>query len=218
MNRIALLAFALISPMACNKDDGAATTAPVAPPVAATPATAPPGVTAKAPGDPAAALLQMQKVLGASAANNANVKAVSWRDLAPLLADDLDGWKADGEVKGESTSMGAISVSEAKRQYKKDGVTAHVQISDTSMNTMLAAAFNMARLTNVDASDHYQKGIDIAGNPGVEEWRAGGKEGRATMLVGGRFIVEAHANPTTDAKGLVGLVTKLDLSKLAALK
>ncbi|HZS38653.1 MAG TPA: hypothetical protein VFF06_17600 [Polyangia bacterium] len=222
MRRIALLSLLLLAPLGCDDKKGApaAPSAPSANPAAPSVPSAPnvpanPAVPAN-PNDPAA---QMQKALGGmfGAQNNPNAKAVSWRDLAPLLGDDLAGWKADGDVKGESTQMGAFSVSEARRSYKKGDSSATVKIVDTSMNTMLAAAFNMARMANVDASDHYQKGIDIAGAPGVEEWHSGGKNAKVSVLVGGRFIVESNTSGVPDAKPLVELVGKLDFGKLASL-
>jgi hypothetical protein len=225
MRRIALLSLLVLAPLGCD-DKKAEPAAPTAPAAAGSPAmpsaagapAAPSAPSAPAnPNDPAA---QMQKALGGmfgAAGNNPNAKAVSWRDLAPFLGDDVGGWKADGDVKGESTQMGAFSVSEARRTYKKDTVTTTIKIVDTSMNTMLAAAFNMARMANVDASDHYQKGIDIGGAPGVEEWHSGGKNAKVSVLVGGRFIIETNTSGVPDAKGLVELVGKLDLGKLAAL-
>jgi len=168
------------------------------------------------PQDPGQAMAKMFGAM-AQATQNPNAKAVNWRDLVPLFPDAAGDWKATDPASGESTAVGGFQVTEAKRKYKKDTFSTQLKIVDTSMNAMLAAAFNMARMANVDASDHYQRGIDIGGNPGVEEWRQGSKNGKVTALVGGRFIVEAECTGVPDTKDLLALVTKLDLAKLAGL-
>jgi hypothetical protein len=232
MRRIVMVVLALA---ACSEkkdtpasQPSAQTTAPTAP--AANPANpavpaANPAVPAAnpanpaAPGnpqDPAQALAKAFGALG-QATQNPNAKAVNWRDILPLLTDGLGDWKASAPGSGESTAMGGFNITEAKRNYSKGTAVAHIKIVDTSMNQMLAAAFNMARMANVDASDHYQRGIDLAGNPGVEEWHQGSKHAKVSALIGGRFVVEADTNDAPDTKELVALVGKLDLAKLASL-
>jgi hypothetical protein len=230
MRRIVLLSLVL-APLGCDdKKPAPASTAPAATSAPAMNAGAPAAPTGAAPtgtapaanpNDPAAQAQQaLGGLLGAMGGQKPGAppaKAVNWRDLQPLLADELAGWKADGEAKGESTQMGAFSVTEVRRNYKKDALTTELKIVDTSMNTMLQAAFNMARMANVDASDHYAKGIDIAGAPAFEEWHASNKHAKVSALVGGRFIVETQVSGVPDGKPLVELVSKLDFGKLAGL-
>ncbi len=223
MRRIALVSLIALFPLGCSDKEPAKPAAPTATAPAPAPATAPaapanpaaPAAPAN-PQDPAAAMNQMAKMLGGAmgGANDPNAKTVNWRDLAPLLADDLAGWKGTATATGESTAMGAFKVTEVKRDYTKDTASAHLKIVDTSMNQMMQAAFNMARMANVDASDHYTRGVDIAGSPGLEEWHQG-KNGKVAVLVGGRFIVEASASNVPDTKSLMEMVNKLDLGKLA---
>jgi hypothetical protein len=219
MRRTSVLFLIALAPFGCKKD----TPEEAAPAAAAkpilNPATVPANPLAKPgagnPQDPAQAMAQLGNMMAAT--QQGGGKTVSWREIVPILVDDAAGWKGEEAAKGETNAMGAFSVSEASRHYKKDGVTAKVKIVDTNMNAMLAAGFNMARMANVDASDHYNRPIDIAGQPGVEEWHSS-KSGKVTVLVAGRFIVEVEASGIADTKGLAELTGKLDLGKLASMK
>ncbi len=223
MRRTSLLFLIALAPFGCKKDapEEATPTPAVAKPIL-NPATVPanPFAVAKTPNaanpqDPAQAMAQLGNMMAAT--QQGGGKTVGWREIAPILVDDAAGWKGEAPAKGETSAMGAFSVSEVSRSYKKDAVTAHVKIVDTNMNAMLAAGFNMARTVNVDASDHYNRPIDVGGQPGVEEWHDN-KTGKITALVAGRFIVEVNASGVPDTKGLAELTGKLDLGKLASLK
>ncbi len=224
-----LLAAVLVAGCAKDKDPAPAAAVPAPAPVAAAPAAAPPvAVAAAAPAAPGTvpaavngfpnaqqiAALQQQALAQAGAAQQKT--AINWRTLTPLLNDDLAGWKAAGEAKGETTAMGAMSMSKAERGYDKDGKHARVEIIDTAVMPALANAFQMTRMASSDASDHYARGFDVGGNPGWEEWRKGGNA-TATALIGGRFLVKAQTNGATDAKSCIEIIQKLDNTALAAL-
>ncbi len=172
-----------------------------------------PAIPGMPPGVPNAAQLQ-QAMMQAGVGQQKT--AVNWRSLMPLLSDDLAGWKAKGDATGETTTAGAISVSKVERRYEKDGKEARVEIFDTAVMPALASSFQMLRMSSVDASDHYSRGIDLGGNPGWEDWRKNGS-GEVTGLIGGRFLLKAGASGLTDAKPLVELVGKVDIPSLAAL-
>ncbi|HJZ89022.1 MAG TPA: hypothetical protein VKN99_27815 [Polyangia bacterium] len=179
------------------------------------PSGAQPGKAAE-PQNPLQALEQMQQAANALGGKAGPAKAVNWRELLPLLVDDVGGWKADGEGKGETSAMGSLQVTSVRRRYKKAEVSAHVEIVDTSLSPALAAGYKLARSVSKDSSDEYVRSIDVSGQPGVEEWRAGAKHGEVSVLVGDRFLLKAEASGVPDTKDLVALVSKLDLGKLAS--
>ena len=213
--RLVLAAFIVVA--GCNNDKPASNEAKPAAapaPAAAAPAAAAP---AAAPGVPnaAAQIAQMQKAM--AAAGVAQQKpAVNWRELVPVLGDDLGGWKAKGETKGETNSAAGMTVSQVERSYEKDGKQVHVQIADTAVMPMLAQAFQMARMASTDASDHYARPIDFGGNPGWDEWHKGGSV-EVTALVAGRFLVKATSSGLDDSKPLAAVIKGVDLGKLSAL-
>ena len=157
----------------------------------------------------------MQKAMAAAGAAQQKT-AVNWRELMPLLGDSLGGWKAEGEAKGETNSAMGMSVSQVSRSYTKEGKTAKVEIFDTAVMPMLAQAFQMARMASSDGSDHYAKGIDVAGNPGWDEWKKSG-ESTVTTLVNNRFLLKASASGLPDSKPMGELVKAVDIGKLASL-
>ena len=161
-------------------------------------------------------IAQMQKQAMQQAGMGQQKTAVNWRELMPLLGDDLAGWKAEGEAKGQTTAAMGMTFSQVERAYSKDGKRANVQIFDTAVMPQLAAAFNMARTMSSDGSDSYARAVDIGGAPGWEQWHKGGSS-EVTVLVGNRFLVKATASGLADAKGLTESLGKIDLVKLAAL-
>ncbi len=142
--------------------------------------------------------------------------AVNWRELMPLLTDELAGWKAKEPAKGETNTAGAVTVSQVERRYEKDGKETTLQIFDTAVMPMLASAFQMARMVSSDGSDHYARSFEIEGHLGWEQWHKGGNA-EVTMLVAKRFLVKAEANGLADTKPLTELIAKLGVAKLAEL-
>ena len=211
---------AILILVACNKSEPAApaqqpaAAPPPTAPAAAPPPTAAPTPPAGMPQDPEKAMQQLGQAMGQL--QKPGAKAVNWRDLVGLLGDDLAGWKATAPAKGETSSMGAFSVTEASRSYKNGDVSAHVKIVDTSMNNMLVAGWKMARSVTQDSSDHYQRPIDVGGQPAIEEWHSS-KSGKITVLAADRFLIEVDSGNVPDTKGLAELAGKLDMGKLASL-
>ncbi len=221
--RRALLCAVVVSGffVGCTKDKGpaaASVTAAAVPvaaaPIAAAPIAASPAAPTGVPNAAQMARLQQQALAQAGAAQQKT--AVNWRLLMPTLSDDLAGWKADGEAKGETTAIGAMSISKVERNYTKDGKPAHVEIVDTAVMPALASSFNMMRMASSDGSDRYARGFEVGGNPGWEEWSKGGSA-KATVLISGRFLVAANASGLPDAKPMIELVGKIDAARLAAL-
>ncbi len=208
-----LLSLSLLFAVGCSKSEAPSVPSSTAPPQPVT-VKAPPVAPAANPQDPIAQVNQAMAQMGVKP----GATAVSWRDLVPLLPDGAGDWKAEAAATGESTSMGSMQVSNAKRTYKAGDGTANVQITDATMVPTMAMPFRMARQMRHDGSDGYNRPVDVAGQPGYEEWRASGKHGKVVLLVADRFLVEANADNQADTKALVELVGKIDLSKLSSLK
>jgi hypothetical protein len=173
---------------------------------------------AAAPGAPLTPdqIAQLQKQAMQQAGMAQQKTAINWRELMPLLGDNLGGWAAQGEAKGQTTAAMGMTISQVERSYSKDGKNANVQIFDTAVMPQLASAFQMARTMTSDGSDNYARGVDVGGQPGLEQWHKGGSS-EVTLLVGNRFLVKATSSGLADAKGLTESLGKIDLAKLAAL-
>lgn len=161
----------------------------------------------------AAAMAAMQGTTGGTA-----VSVVNWREIAKVMPESVEGFAADGELKGETTGMGGMQVSEVKRRYKKGDKELRLEITDTSMVAALRAPFAMMAMINEDSSEGYKKGGTIGAHPGLAEWESKNKESHAAVLVADRFLVNVkieNAEPGDAEKVVKGLELG-DLAKLKA--
>jgi hypothetical protein len=140
---------------------------------------------------------------------------VNWRELAPFVPDELAGFKAKGEVDGSTTTMQGMQVSRVSRRYEQGKDRMHVELVDTSFAPFLRVPFAMAAAIQEDSSNGYKKGTTIKGQPGIIEWRKGGKS-QAHLLAGQRFIVNIEID--TDTQGLAERVAEaVDVAGIQAL-
>lgn len=144
------------------------------------------------------------------------VKAIDWRALSPFLKDALGTWKAQTPLAGESTTAGAVRITTASRDYQWGAQSAHVQIFDSSMNALLADGVRASSKLLRDGSDGFQRPIALGGQPGFEEWTRP-TDGKLTLLVGDRYIVEIRGKGVADTAGLKSLGEAMELPRLAAL-
>ena len=175
--------------------------------------------------NPIAALGQVQDAVkkatdaAKEAENQKPVDPVHFSKLIELLPAAPSGWTATGEPKGETASAMGFKISDAERDYsaKEEGKSVHVKIVDGAYNTMMYAGITMAAQFSRESTDGYEKGVTIAGNPGIEKWTKATKDAQLSILVGKRFLIEIHGNgvePDT-IKTFYGAI---DTAKLAALK
>jgi hypothetical protein len=145
------------------------------------------------------------------------VPPVDFEKLEALLPSPA-GW-TKGKSKGEQmTTM--VSISNAEVDYTKAGMDAHVEITDSALSQMLLAplAMMLAAGYSERSSSGYKKSMVTNGSPGYEEWNSDDKTGEITVVVANRFIVAAKGSHLDNIESLRGIVTQVDLNKLAALK
>ena len=153
------------------------------------------------------------------AENQKPVDPVHFSKLIELLPAPPSGWKAEAEPKGETASAMGFKISDAERDYSGpgEGKSVHVKILDGAYNTMMYAGITMAAQFSRESTEGYEKGVTIAGNPGVEKWSKASKVAELTILVGKRFLVEVHGNGV-DPETVKSFYSAIDTAKLAALK
>jgi len=141
---------------------------------------------------------------------------VNWRKLTPFLID-FPGWEADGDAEGQTVTMGAYKISNAKRSYKSGDKELDIEIIDGSGYQMIYAAFNMMKNFEIDTSDEYVKKITIDDFPGVEKYEYKDKDAEIMILVAKRFLLKLNAENVKDTAELIKILKKLDLKGLAKL-
>jgi len=145
------------------------------------------------------------------------VPPVDFEKLEALLPSPA-GW-TKGKSKGEQmTTM--VSISNAEVDYTKDGMNAHLEITDSALSQMLLAPLGMMLAAGYSerSSSGYKKSMVTNGSPGFEEWNNDDKTGEITVVVANRYIVAAKGSHLDSIESLRSIVTQVDLNKLAGLK
>ncbi len=117
------------------------------------------------------------------------VTHIPWQSLSKALPVSAAGWALDGQIKGESTNMMGISVSQASCKLKQGNKEAKVEIIDTSMNPMIAMPFNMARSVRIDSSEERMGPINFGVYPGTQKFRKGRNKAEVMVMVHNRVMV-----------------------------
>lgn len=142
---------------------------------------------------------------------------VSFRELQTVLPE-VPGWERE-EPKGEKMTL-PVPFSQTETRYKKGDASVEMKIVDSGFSQLLFAPYAMLLSTGYEkeSSSGYEKATSFAGNPGFEKWDKDTKDGQIVVVVGNRFLVTIDGDDIGDNKVLQEFVSKVDLSKLAALK
>jgi hypothetical protein len=145
------------------------------------------------------------------------VDPVSFRDLQTFFPD-LDGWEKEKPTGERMTAPFAFSQAEVR--YNKGDARIEMKLVDSGYNQLFFAPFAMMMQAGYEKETQsgYEKSTTVAGMPGWEKWNTEGKDGEVNALVGKRFLLSIEGNNIDDVKALHAVASKIDLTKLAALK
>jgi hypothetical protein len=146
------------------------------------------------------------------------VETVDPKLLKALLPPDPAGLNRSHQ-ESQKTAMGGFRISIASARYS-DGQTRNVNLSimdcgGTSAFGMLAAWSMIEQDKETD--DGYEKMGKVQGRPTHERWNRRTMKGEYGVLVGGRFLIEAHGTQA-DMETLKQVVLAIEFAKLEALK
>jgi len=156
------------------------------------------------------AVQQMQKGEG--------VEVVDFRKLKDMLPDKLAGAKKVSS-SGEKTGAMGFKVSQAEAQYEDGDKRFEVDIVDAGGMSMVInsmAAWASVELDR-ETEEGYERTTEIDGFKAFEEYNSRRQEGKVSLLVGERYIVNIEGDQIK-AKDLRRAIDDLDLKKLARLK
>jgi len=177
----------------------------------------------------AACALATTIALGAQSPQNESavaakeVPTVAAADLEPLLPV-VDGWTktpkgGDKVVVSETCGYAFVDAI-----YTNGNAKVRVTLADTGFNqeglgllAMIVVAFPDDYLGEVPPSTTINR-LNVNGMPAGSRWDAAIGEGEFTILVGKRFVAKAEGTGVDSIETLRGLVERIDLKKLAALK
>jgi len=147
------------------------------------------------------------------------VAATALQKLLPTV----DGWTG-GVARGDLVEISPdAKYSFASQTFTKGDQRVKLTLADTGFSTdSLAALATMV----VSMPDDYSGDVGglaikrtlIGGSPAVEAWDAKKTAGEVTVVVGGRFVASLEASKIDSVATLRGMLDKVDLKALAALK
>lgn len=128
-------------------------------------------------------------------ANMPPTEAVHFSVLLKALPDVPSGWTAE-DPRGSTNQMGDYKMSEASRNYNKEGGEERVQVTiqDWAFNQAIYIPFLMQARFSQETTEGYSKGIKMGEDPGREEYTTASRSGQRSVLVHKRFHVQVQIN------------------------
>ncbi|HET6804711.1 MAG TPA: Yip1 family protein [Frateuria sp.] len=155
---------------------------------------------------------------GAAAGNGGEVQALSTEQVKAFLPDTLLGLKRTSSSAQRNSAMG-MQITEARAEYGDDGGrTLTLEVTDMGSAKGLMAMAGALAPEEERSTDHgYEKTYTADGRLTHEQWDDQSKSGEYSVVIGGRFTVNAHgeAGSIDDLKQAVASV---DLDKLEAMR
>jgi hypothetical protein len=69
-----------------------------------------------------------------------------------------------------------------------------------------------------ETQDGYEKSTMIGGQPGYEKWKSERKDGELSAVINKRFLMSIEGDHVDDIKARRDVVSRIDLTKRAAMK
>jgi hypothetical protein len=150
--------------------------------------------------------------------NGKAVEPVDQNLLKAMLPDSIADLKRT-RLEAEKAGMGNIKVSKADAGYSGDqGRSVDVTITDAGGTPMFAGLAAWAMIEQErDSDDSYEKTGKVNGRPTHEKFNKKSHDGEYSVVVAGRFIVEARGRQV-DMDTLKQVVAAIGPDKLEALK
>jgi Yip1 domain len=149
----------------------------------------------------------------ANATPKAAIPAATLQALMPAALGNLPR----ASISSASAGAAGIGGSNVEAQYEQGDSRITLQITDMAA---LGAIAGLGAALNVETSKQdangYEKTNTIDGRMTTEKWDNAAKSGSYSVMVGGRFMVEANGSATT-MEALKGAVTAIGVARLEAL-
>ncbi|MBN1464936.1 hypothetical protein JXA02_04195 [candidate division KSB1 bacterium] len=171
----------------------------------------------------AAQVEELESVVGdvaQSLAAQTKIEPVDYNDLKKMLPTQLRGFKQT-DVKGERTSMLGLRLSQAEAEFegKKDGRIKMSIIDFGSVKGIAGKAMLAWMSAEIDneSDDGYEKTTDYRGYKAYEKYSYEEQEGKLSVIVEERFLVNVEGS-NTDMASIKRAMSGVDLKKLKKLK
>ena len=122
-------------------------------------------------------------------ANKEAVETISLKELLDRLPPAPQGWTA-AKPKGETNSWGDYYISQVRQTYTNKDKEVTISIFDWSFNSTLHLPLLLTTQFSQESTEGYNKGIELDGIPGREEYTYDSRQGSLNLLVDSRFLVQ----------------------------
>jgi len=163
--------------------------------------------------DMAKAMEGMAAAFGAKTADGKPVEPLAFQALETALPS-VSGWEM-GKPRGERMSS-PFPYSKTETSFKNGDQSVRVTITDAAGAALMLMPVRMMVATGYskETSDGYEKATKVSGQPAVEKWQPGDKDGELTILANDRFVVEVRGRDIDSVKTLHDFAGKIDFGKL----
>lgn len=171
-------------------------------------------------GDAQAQAAAATEVLGAALGGDGSVEVVDQAKLKALLPGGVAGLSRT-RIEAEKSAMGAFKISKAEASYHDNANNSRsmeLSITDIGGNKMFGSMFAWGMLEqDKETETGYEKMGKIDGRPTHEKFSKDRSASEYSVLVGGRYMIEAHGS-NIDMATLKQAVAAIGYSKLEAMK
>ena len=129
----------------------------------------------------------------------ASQEAIPFTELLGYLPDAPQGWTAD-EPMGETNSLGSYHISQVAQTYTKGDKKIKISIFNSTFNSALQLPLALASMFSRESTAGYNKGIEIDGISGREEYTYDSKQGSLNLLVDNGLLVQIDGKNIEDVE------------------
>ncbi|BBB65019.1 hypothetical protein UNDYM_0766 [Undibacterium sp. YM2] len=173
---------------------------------------------AKKSGDPQAEMKAATEAIGVALGAGNQAEVVDKDKLKALFPEAIGGLKRNS-LEGEKSAMGEFKVSKAEARYgDENNHQIRMTITDTGGSKMFGAMFAWGMMEQDKETDTgYEKMGKVNGRPTHERFQKEGPSGEYSLLIAGRFLVEAHGD-NVDMATIKTASAAVGYDKLEAMK
>ena len=143
---------------------------------------------------------------------------VNFRQLKPLLAENMSGFERTKHSGKTSGAMG-FKISTAEATYKNDDQTVEISLVDAGGlgTTLMGAAFWSQLDIDEESDSGFKRTLEIDGRKAFQECSNNNRRCQLAMIVGDRFVLNLEGR-NTDIDKLLDMAKTIDLDELEGLE
>lgn len=173
---------------------------------------------AKKSGDPQAEMKAATEALGVALGAGSQAEVVDKDKLKALFPEAIGNLKRNS-LEGEKSAMGEFKIAKAEARYgDENNHQIRMTITDTGGSKMFGTMFAWGMIEQDKETDTgYEKMGKVNGRPTHERFQKDGPSGEYSLLIAGRFLVEAHGD-NVDMATIKTASAAVGYDKLEAMK